>query len=189
MPSRALERAGAAKDPQVLWPALAFAARVFVASDRGRAEKLAPELLSEWEEHDLGIAGDVAWLSDLAVVLVALGGEYELGTLVDTIRGSRRHGVAAAAAYVSGDFQAAAAEYGAIGALPEEAYARLRAAERSCSEGRRAEADAELEACAGFLALRGCHRVRPRGRSASGWAASADRRAKWNELTASPALK
>jgi class 3 adenylate cyclase/tetratricopeptide (TPR) repeat protein len=142
--SRALERAEAAKDPQVMWPALAFGARAFVANDRSRAETLASELLSAWEEHGLGIGGDFAWLSDLAVALAALGGESELGMLVERsmVKTPWR---TAAAAYVSGDFQAAAAEYSAIGALPEEADARLRAAEILVGAGRRAEAEAELE--------------------------------------------
>jgi class 3 adenylate cyclase len=147
--SRALERAEAAKDPQVMWPALAFGARAFVANDRGRAETLASELLSAWEEHGLGIGGDFAWLSDLAVVLVALGGESELGALVERSR-VKTPWRTAAAAYVSGDFQAAAAEYSAIGALPEEAQARLRAAEILAGKGRRAEAAAELERSLAF---------------------------------------
>ena len=71
---RALERAEAAKDPQVVWPSLAFVARAVVGTDRGRAERLASELLSEWESHGLGIGGDCGWLPDLAVALVALGG-------------------------------------------------------------------------------------------------------------------
>jgi tetratricopeptide (TPR) repeat protein len=147
--SRALERAEAAKDPQVMWPALAFGARAFVANDRERAESLASELLSAWEEHGLGIGGDFAWLSDLAVVLAALGGESELGTLVAKSR-VKTPWRTAAAAYVSGDFQAAAAEYSAIGALPEEADARLRAAEILAGKGRRAEAAAELERSLAF---------------------------------------
>ena len=52
---------------------------------------------------------------------------------------------AAAAAYVSGDFLDAAERYAAIGSLPDEAYARLRAAETLVRDGRRAEADGELQ--------------------------------------------
>ena len=84
----------------------------------------------------LGIGGEMAWLSDLALPLVALGQETELEALVDK-SGVKTPWRKAAAAYVSGDFQAAAAEYSAIGALPEEAYARLRAAEKLVREGRR----------------------------------------------------
>jgi class 3 adenylate cyclase/tetratricopeptide (TPR) repeat protein len=142
--SRALERAEAAKDPQVMRPALALAARASMASDRVRAEGLASELLSEWQEHGLGIAGDFIWLSDLAVVLAALGGMSELERLVEasSIKTPWRE---AAAAYISGDFERAANHYGAIGALPEEADARLRAAEALVRKGRRAEADEEVK--------------------------------------------
>jgi tetratricopeptide (TPR) repeat protein len=141
---RSLERAEAAKDPQVMWPSLAFVARAVATTDRGRAERLASELLTGWERHGLGIGGDTGWLPDLAVALVALGGTSELPALVErsTIKTPWR---TAAAAYVSGDFGIAADTYSAMGALPEEAEARLRAAEALVREGRRAEADEELE--------------------------------------------
>jgi class 3 adenylate cyclase/tetratricopeptide (TPR) repeat protein len=146
---RALERAEAAKDPQVLWPACAFGARAFVSTDRGRAEELVSELLADWQGHDLGIGGELAWVSDFAVALVALGTDADLPALVDTspVKTPWR---TAAAAYVSGDFLAAAAEYSDIGALPEEAYARLRAAEALIQEGRTVEADAELKGSLAF---------------------------------------
>jgi class 3 adenylate cyclase/tetratricopeptide (TPR) repeat protein len=146
---RALERAEEAKDPQVMWPALAFGARAFAAPDRGRAERLASELLTEWEEQGLGINGESAWLSDIAVALVALGTDGELAALADRSQ-VKTPWRKAAAAYVSGDFQSAAAEYSAIGALPEEADARLRAAEALVAEGCRAEADAELKRSLAF---------------------------------------
>jgi class 3 adenylate cyclase/tetratricopeptide (TPR) repeat protein len=146
---RGLERAEAAKDPQVLWPGLAFGARAFAGTDRERAWALASELLFDWEEHDLGIGGEMAWLSDLAVALVAHGGDSEFVALVGRAR-IKTPWRGAAAAYVSGDFQTAAAEYGAIGALPEEADARLRVAEALVREGRRAEADAELKRSLAF---------------------------------------
>jgi tetratricopeptide (TPR) repeat protein len=146
---RALERAEAAKDPQVLWPTHAFAARAFAATDSGRAERLAEWLLSEWEENDLGIGGESAWLSDIAVALGALGTDAGLAALVDSAR-VKTPWRKAAAAYVSRDFQTAAAEYAAIDALPEEADARLRAAETLLREGRRAEADAELKRSLAF---------------------------------------
>ena len=46
---RALELARVAKDPQVLWPTLAFAARAFLPTDRQRADDHVAEVLSEWE--------------------------------------------------------------------------------------------------------------------------------------------
>jgi class 3 adenylate cyclase/tetratricopeptide (TPR) repeat protein len=146
---RSLERAEAAKDPQVVWPSLAFVARTIAATDRGRAERLSSELLSGWERHGLGIGGDTGWLTDLAVALVALGGTSDLVALVGRSR-VKTPWRKAAAAYVSGDFRAAADEYSAMGALPDEAYARLRAAEALVGEGRRVEADDQLERSLAF---------------------------------------
>jgi class 3 adenylate cyclase/tetratricopeptide (TPR) repeat protein len=146
---RGLERAEEAKDPQILWPGLAFAARAVAGTDRDRARRLASELLASWQENKLGIGGDVAWLSDLAVAIVESGQDTELAALVATSRVTTPWRTAAAA-YVSGDFQAAAAEYSAIGALPEEAEARLRAAEALVRQGRGAEADAELKRSLAF---------------------------------------
>jgi class 3 adenylate cyclase/tetratricopeptide (TPR) repeat protein len=147
--ARALERAEEAKDPQIMWPSLAICARAFAETDRSRAKRLASELLSDWEVHGLGIAGEAVWLSDITVALVALGRPTELGALIEksSVKSPWRK---AAAAYVSGDFQAAALEYSAIGARPEEADARLRAAEALVREGRRAEADAELKRSLAF---------------------------------------
>ncbi len=47
-------------------------------------------------------------------------------------------------------FSGAASVYAGMGALPEEAFARLRAAEAFVQEGRRAEADAELSRALAF---------------------------------------
>jgi tetratricopeptide (TPR) repeat protein len=148
---RAIELARVAKDPQVLWPALALGARVLVTADPRRANTLASEVLSEWHAHDLAASGsDAELVPDLAVVLVALGRQAEFP---DTI--GRTPWRSAAAAYASGDFLGAAERYASIGALPEEAYARLRGAEALVREGRRAEADAELENALAFWRLVG----------------------------------
>jgi hypothetical protein len=80
---------------------------------------------------------------------VPLGKQAEFLALVDeshVMTPWRR----AAASYVSGDYSAAADVYAEIGALPEEAHARLRAAEAFVGEGRRAEADAELKRSLAF---------------------------------------
>jgi class 3 adenylate cyclase/tetratricopeptide (TPR) repeat protein len=134
---RAVELARVAKDPQVLWPALALGARVFVAADPRRADSLASEVLSEWHALDLaGSGSDSELLPDLAVVLVALGRQAEFPDAI-----ARTPWQAAAAAYAAGDFLGAAEQYASIGALPDEAYARLRGAETLVQEGRRAEAE------------------------------------------------
>jgi hypothetical protein len=46
---------------------------------------------------------------------------------------------------LSGELVAAANLYAEIGSVPDEAYARLRAADDLVREGRRAEADAQLQ--------------------------------------------
>jgi class 3 adenylate cyclase len=66
--------------------------------------------------------------------------------------------VDAARAYVSGDFAAAADVLARIGARPDEAEARLRAAEQLAAAGRRAEADSQLGRAAGFYRAVGASR-------------------------------
>ncbi|MEP7225451.1 MAG: hypothetical protein ABI783_10890, partial [Actinomycetota bacterium] len=147
---RALERAEVAKDPQVLWPALGFGARAFVATDSARGEGFASRLLSDWQEHGLGISGsDSEWMVDLSVVLVALGKQAALVELMSRATAATPWRKAAAL-YVSGHFGKAADVYAEIGALPEEAYARLREAERLVSDGRRGEGDRELQRSLAF---------------------------------------
>jgi hypothetical protein len=91
---------------------------------------------------------DSEWLNDLAAVLPRLGREQELFELRDvTISTPWRR---AASAFLAADFGTAAEVYASIGALPEEAYARLRSAEALVGRGRRAEADAELQKSLGF---------------------------------------
>jgi class 3 adenylate cyclase/tetratricopeptide (TPR) repeat protein len=141
---RAIELARLGKDPQVLWPALAFGARAVFPIDARRADTFAAEIFSDWQAKDFASSGSESeWLTDLAVVLTPLGRQAEF---LDAIRPRMRNPwQAAAAAYVSGGFLDAAERYAAIGSLPDEAYARLRAAETLVGEGRRAEADGELQ--------------------------------------------
>jgi hypothetical protein len=58
--------------------------------------------------------------------------------------------VEAAAAVCAGEFLRAADLLGEIGYRPGEAYARLRAAKQLVEQGRRAEADAELQRALAF---------------------------------------
>jgi tetratricopeptide (TPR) repeat protein len=147
--SRAVELARLAKDPQVLWPALAFGARAYCGSDRRRANDLAGELLSEWKAQQVMISGsDAEWTNDLIAVLPPLGRENEFLEAGDAQLTTpwRR----AAKALFAGDFGSAAETYATLGALPEEAYVRLRWAEALVAQGRRAAADAELHRSLGF---------------------------------------
>ena len=150
---RAIERARIGKDPQVVWPALAFGARAFAATDERRAEDLAGELLSEQARGFTG-SQQIDWALDLAVVASLIGREEEfLEAAAHTTMVTPW--LTAAAAYVSRDFQGAADVYAGIGALPEEAYARLRGAEAFVRDGHRAEADAELARALQFWRLVG----------------------------------
>jgi tetratricopeptide (TPR) repeat protein len=147
--SRGLERARVGKDPQLLWPSLAYSAHAFLATDSGLAGELLSELLSDWTRQRFSIVGQGDWLPDAAEVLRRLGRENEL---LDS--GAEQSATTlwleAALASASGDFRAAADIYAAIGTLPDEAYARLRAAETLVAEGRRPEADTELKSALAF---------------------------------------
>jgi class 3 adenylate cyclase len=148
---RALSRAEEAKDPQVMFPSLAFGARALLPVDPGRAERLASHYLSlSKKQNALGPHNEGPF--DIAVALAALGKGAELLKLIEarTIREASTPWLEAAAAYVSGELREAADIYASIGASPNEAYARLRAAETLVRESRRAEADAELERSLGF---------------------------------------
>jgi tetratricopeptide (TPR) repeat protein len=146
---RAIERGRSAKDPQVLWPALAFGARALVAVDPEEARLLSQEVLSAWRAKKFSSSGASEWLSDIAVALGVLGMEAELIEAAPLVPLSTPW-LAAARSYATGDFYDAAKTYAEIGTLPEEAYARMRAAETLINEGRRADANVELQAALGF---------------------------------------
>ena len=165
---RALERAEAAKDPQVA---------VAVAGASSRAPSLEPTVAApsallpssspSGRAMVSGSASDCGWLPDLAVALVALGGTSELPALIERSRVKtpwRR----AAAAYVSGDFGIAADTYSAIGALPEEAQGRLRAAETFVAGRPPGRGGRGAPALARLLALRRRDGLHARGRGAPG---------------------
>jgi tetratricopeptide (TPR) repeat protein len=145
---RGLHLSEEAKDPQVRWPALAFAAGAFLDVDPQRAEGLIDEVLSDWEAHGGPLWGSSSWMPDAAVVIPLTGRAIRF--LEGATESSQSPWERAAVAYVSGDAGAAADLYRDIGATPEEAYARLRAAHLLVQENRRAEADAELEKSLAF---------------------------------------
>jgi hypothetical protein len=146
---RALDLARVAKDPQILWPALAFAARAFSATNPRRAGALVAELLSDWRMFGWPTIGESDWLADICFALPLLARAEEL---LEGAAQTRNHTpwFEAAVACASGDFRGAADVYARIGALPEEAYARLCAAESLVREDRRAEADVELNRALAF---------------------------------------
>jgi class 3 adenylate cyclase/tetratricopeptide (TPR) repeat protein len=138
---RGVELARNVKDAQLLYPALAVGARVALASgDKARANALANELVEAWrtgspQQPDECSAGswlfrDLARAPELEAALEHVG----TGTAWQEV----------ATKILSGELVAAADLYAEIGSVPDEAYARLRAAEELARVGRRAEADAQL---------------------------------------------
>jgi len=140
--------ARAAQDPQVLFPALAFHSRILLAADRRpEAETSIDELLGLLRSSRSGFVS--YWASALVVVLSALGRSSDLESTVQNSAISTRW-LDAARAYATGEFEAAAEVYAAIGSVPDEAFARLRAAEALVAAGRRSEADAQLQQALAF---------------------------------------
>jgi tetratricopeptide (TPR) repeat protein len=139
---KGLGKARQSKDPQNLHPALALCARVAHAAGRSdEAEPLIAELLESWAEGE--VLFSASWTTDLACALSALGRGDEF---VEAFRGARiqTRWLDAAAAYAAGDPAKAADTYAEMGSLPDEAFARLQAAQALLSDGRRADADAQL---------------------------------------------
>jgi hypothetical protein len=119
---KTLVLARAAADPQVVDPALSVAAHVFFAfQERGRARDLLLDVIgpahSAYSTRVPIGYGETAWLAH------ALGMEKPfLAALAET---PTTPWIEAARAIAGGDPLRAAAIYAQIGALPEEAYARL----------------------------------------------------------------
>jgi hypothetical protein len=129
------------KDAQLLNPTIAVTARVLLASgDRAAANSLADELRDAWQlvpvrQPEECSAG--SW------VFRDLSRGAELGAALERVGPPTAwHDVAAK--IVAGDLVGAAGVFAEIGAVPDEAYARLRAAEELARAGRRVDADAQL---------------------------------------------
>jgi class 3 adenylate cyclase/tetratricopeptide (TPR) repeat protein len=121
---RALEFARGARDPQALFPALAFAARAAAAAGgEAEATEIVDELLRSWEEWDLALPS--AGLADLGIVAHDVGRADELVRVASAKTATRWLDAALAAA--KGEFARASELYGAIGSVPDEEIARQRA--------------------------------------------------------------
>ncbi len=148
---RALDLARTMKDPQVLYPALAAAARADLSTGHDdEAGRLADELFSHWRERPGTVFhSHLQSFTDVAPVAAALdrGSELEAVAAKATLQTCW---VEAAIAFVRGDFQRAAEIYAETGSLPDEAFARLRAAEVLIGGGNRAEGDRELQQALAF---------------------------------------
>lgn len=138
-----------AKDPQTLFPALSFAAVAALEQGRARdAANLADELLA-LKPADTAIPHHVSPLFDLAWVLAGLARSEDLIEATDRAA-ARTLYVDAAAALARGSYLAAADIYVGVGSLPNEAFARLRAATQLSEAGRRQEADQQLQPSLAF---------------------------------------
>jgi class 3 adenylate cyclase/tetratricopeptide (TPR) repeat protein len=136
---RAVEAAREAKDPQMILPALAI--RLHIERENEQADAVAEaadELLAYTPRHAARPpAIDLAWAAD------QLQNSARVRTWTQSIA-YRSLWSEAALAILDGELERAADLFSRIGALPDEAYSRLRAAERHAAAGRRAEADEQL---------------------------------------------
>jgi hypothetical protein len=142
---RAEELARERKDPQMVLPALGVLLRL--ESELARLENaaaLAAELLRQPAAHsDHPPALELAWTAERLQIADAVR-EW-----LDAIL-YRSAWSDAARAILDDDLERAAELFVQIGSLPDEARARLRAAERLVADGRRAEADVQLDKALAF---------------------------------------
>jgi len=155
---RAVAFAREVGDSQILYAGVAFAARALVqVGNAERASPLISDMFSTWTS-----TGVVYALPDLAVAAHDVGRSAEFLAVLDTIRLPSRW-VDAMRAFVAGAYGEAARTFATIGALPDEAYARLRAAEALAADGRQDEARVELEPAMTFYGTVGAAAYMRRG--------------------------
>jgi class 3 adenylate cyclase/tetratricopeptide (TPR) repeat protein len=138
---RALRFSREAGDPQNLYPALALSARTLLATgQQDEAAACARELLGLLREQP---SFPSFWVVDVAVVLAELDRGDELAEA--SARAPATRWLEAASAYVAGEPDRAADLCAVIGALPEEAYARVEAARAALADGRHSDAEDQLD--------------------------------------------
>jgi len=159
---QALTLARRAADPQALLPTLARLAHIFFElGDRDRAETLAAECLSALQTGS-GIGHAVAYTHTMAYTLARLGRGEELAAALRPFGAPWAH---AAIAFCEGNPLEAAEILAEIGAVTDEAYARLTASRILVEQGRRAEADAQLRRALAFYGAVGASRYLREGES------------------------
>jgi class 3 adenylate cyclase/tetratricopeptide (TPR) repeat protein len=129
-------------DPQILFPAQA--ARSAVLCEMGftdEAAALAGDLLDRWQASPFTLAS--MWLAYALPVIEALGLGPQLIELAHRAA-VRTRWLEAAVALLEGDARGAAQIFAQMGSFPDEAYARLSAAETLIAAGRQEEAGEEL---------------------------------------------
>jgi class 3 adenylate cyclase/tetratricopeptide (TPR) repeat protein len=145
-----------AKDPQTVYGTLAASAYVLlVAGKNSTAAALADECLAALRSG-VPWANALGGLPYLAWTLSLLGRGNELVGALENLPKSTWLEVARA--FASEDFLRAVDLCVQMGIKPEEAYARLRAAEDLAAHGRRGEADAQLQAALAFYRTVGATR-------------------------------
>jgi len=153
---QALELARLAKDPQMLYPALAEVAHVFAELDEpDRAAELVGELLSALHAEPVTGVFVIHALHTLAWTVARLGLAQEV---LEVLPSANVPWVVAARAFVAGDVQQAADTCRAMGALTEEARDRLWLGESLIHLNRRDEANAALERALDFYVSVGATR-------------------------------
>ena len=139
--TRATEVARGTRDPQARNPALAFEACARLAvGDREGAGAIANELLAAWSKTGVRHPHESV---DGAWALRELGRSEELADAFERPPGQTPW-YEAARSIAAGDLAGAADIYAEIGSVPDEVYARLRAAAELVRAGRRVDADAQL---------------------------------------------
>jgi tetratricopeptide (TPR) repeat protein len=160
---RALELARRAKDPQLLYQTVAVGAHVLhQTGDIERATELAREFLTALEAGQ-ALGFSVSAVHVLAWTLVAAGHGPELVAGLEPLQ--HFPWARAGAAFAAGDPVRAADICAEMGAVTQEAYARLAAARMLVEEGRRAEADEQLHRALAFYRSVGATRYVREGES------------------------
>jgi tetratricopeptide (TPR) repeat protein len=135
----ALELARLARDPQLLVPVLAWAARA--RAPRPEAEHLIAELKELVRGSNEGLPH--SWFVDVARALVELGKGDAIDEVTAVVKGGTPW-LDAGLALAGGRPLEAADVFARMGARPDEAEARLAAAELLAAQGRLAEAEDQL---------------------------------------------
>jgi class 3 adenylate cyclase/tetratricopeptide (TPR) repeat protein len=139
---RGVEMGMSAGDPQAVLPSVAERARVLLLM--GRRDEAVAAIDRILEIVDPTPSMDFAWwIVQAAIVLREAGRSDEVLALGGGELPSRW--ITAARSWAAGDLTAAADTFAEMGAAPDEAYARLREAERLIDEGRSSEAQRHLD--------------------------------------------
>jgi class 3 adenylate cyclase/tetratricopeptide (TPR) repeat protein len=145
---QAVALARRAKDPQILFLTLAAAAHLhWEMNARQTAVELADEFLAA-VTSDQPLAYAVSWIHVLAWTPTRAGRGPELASALSRL--DRVPWVRAAIAFAEANPMAAAELCAQMGAISQEAYARLAAAQQLTKQERRAEADEQLRKALAF---------------------------------------